>query len=110
MAMSYKNVYVAQISLGADYNQCIKALIEAESYTGPSIVIAYCPCINHGISGGMKNSLKSAKLAVQSGHWKLFRYDPRNSCLTKDSSFEEDNTEKIHEFISTQARYKLPRD
>ena len=110
MAMSYKNVYVAQISLGADYNQCIKALIEAESYNGPSIVIAYCPCINHGISGGMKNSLKSAKLAVQSGHWKLFRYDPRNSCLTKDSSFEEDNTEKIHEFISTQARYKLPKD
>lgn len=110
IAMSYKNVYVAQISLSADYNQCIKALIEAESYNGPSIVIAYCPCINHGISGGMKNSLKSAKLAVQSGHWKLFRYDPRNSCLTKDSSFEEDNTEKIHEFISTQARYKLPKD
>ncbi|SHI93723.1 pyruvate:ferredoxin (flavodoxin) oxidoreductase [Parasporobacterium paucivorans] len=77
IAMSYGYVYVAQISQGADYNQCIKALAEAESYNGPSLVIAYAPCINHGIRGGMKNAQLVEKTAVTSGYWNLFRFDPR---------------------------------
>lgn len=81
IAMTYGYVYVAKVALGADFNQCIKAFIEAESYNGPSIIIAYSPCINHGIKGGMKNSLLSAKLAVQSGYWELLRFDPRKKDL-----------------------------
>ena len=76
--MTYEHVYVAKVALGADYNQCIKAFAEAESYNGPSIIIAYSPCINHGIRGGMKNSPLSSKEAVESGYWNLFRFDPRN--------------------------------
>ncbi len=78
IAMTYEHVYVAKVALGADYNQCIKAFAEAESYNGPSIIIAYSPCINHGIRGGMKNSPLSSKEAVESGYWNLFRFDPRN--------------------------------
>lgn len=78
IAMTYGYVYVAKVSLGADFNQCIKAFVEAESYNGPSIIIAYAPCINHGIKGGMKNSLLSAKQAVESGYWELLRFNPKN--------------------------------
>ena len=77
IAMTYENVYVASISQGADYNQCLKAIIEAESYEGPSIIIAYSSCIEHGIQGGMQNAKISEKKAVESGYWPLFRYDPR---------------------------------
>ena len=75
--MSYGYVYVAQIAMGADYNQCIKAINEAESYHGPSIVIAYAPCINHGIKVGMSNCMAEEKNAVNAGYWHLFRFDPR---------------------------------
>ena len=75
--MSYGYVYVAQISMGADYNQTIKALVEAESYNGPSLVIAYAPCINHGIKGGLTKAQTVEKNAVLSGYWNTFRYDPQ---------------------------------
>ncbi|MGI6072708.1 MAG: pyruvate:ferredoxin (flavodoxin) oxidoreductase [Lachnospiraceae bacterium] len=77
IAMSYGYVYVAQIAMGADMNQCIKAFVEAESYEGPSLIIAYAPCINHGIKGGMQNAQAEEKYAVTSGYWNLLRYDPR---------------------------------
>ncbi|MDR1423219.1 MAG: pyruvate:ferredoxin (flavodoxin) oxidoreductase [Azoarcus sp.] len=77
IAMSYGNVYVAQVAQGADYNQCLKAFLEAESHPGPSIIIAYAPCITHGIRGGMGQSPIAQKNAVLSGYWNLFRYDPR---------------------------------
>ena len=70
-------MYMLQIAMGADYNQTIKALIEAESYNGPSLIIAYSPCINHGIKGGMGKSQTEQKEAVLSGYWYNFRYDPR---------------------------------
>lgn len=77
MMMTYGNVYVAQVALGANYMQTIKALIEAESYPGPSIVIAYCPCIEHGIRTGMSHSIVEEKTAVHTGYWDIYRYDPR---------------------------------
>ena len=77
IAMSYGYVYVAQVAMGADYNQCLKAFKEAESYDGPSIIIAYSPCINHGIRGGMGISMTQEKEAVASGYWHNFRFDPR---------------------------------
>jgi pyruvate-ferredoxin/flavodoxin oxidoreductase len=76
MAMSYGYVYVAQVAMGANQNQLIKALIEAESYPGPSLIIAYAPCINHGIRGGMASSQLRQKQAVESGYWHLYRYNP----------------------------------
>lgn len=76
ISMSYGYIYVAQVSLGADMNQVLKAFTEAESYHGPSIIIAYAPCINHGIKGGMGNSLEEQKKAVECGYWHLFRYNP----------------------------------
>lgn len=77
MMMTYPDVYVAQVSLGADYQQTINALIEAESYPGPSIVICYCPCINHGIRAGMSHAITEMREATRSGYWPIFRYDPR---------------------------------
>ena len=77
IAMSYGYVYVAQIAMGADMNQCVKAFAEAESYEGPSLIIAYAPCINHGIKGGMSTAMAEEKKAVTSGYWNLLRYDPR---------------------------------
>ena len=77
IAMSYGYVYVAQIAMGADMNQCVKAFAEAESYEGPSLIIAYAPCITHGIKGGMSTAQAEEKKAVTSGYWNLLRYDPR---------------------------------
>ncbi len=76
MAMSYGYVYVAQVCMGADKNQVIKAISEAESYNGPSLIIAYAPCINHGIKAGMTNSQSESKKAVDCGYWNLYRYNP----------------------------------
>jgi pyruvate-ferredoxin/flavodoxin oxidoreductase len=76
MAMSYGYVYVAQISMGADKNQTIKAIAEAEAYPGPSLIIAYAPCINHGIRKGMAKVQDEEKLAVDTGYWNLFRFNP----------------------------------
>lgn len=76
MAMSYGYVYVAQIAMGANMNHAIKVIAEAEKYPGPSIIIAYAPCISHGIKVGMGNSIKEEKKAVESGYWHLYRYNP----------------------------------
>ena len=107
IAMSYGYVYVAQIAMGADYAQCIKAFNEAESYKGPSIIIAYAPCINHGIKGGLVNSQNEAKKAVLSGYWHLFRFDPRLK-LAGQNPFQLDSkepTEDYKEFINNESRY-----
>ena len=77
IAMSYGYVYVAQCAMGADNNQVLKAMVEAESYNGPSLIICYAPCINHGIKGGMGIAQIEEKKAVDAGYWNIFRYDPR---------------------------------
>ena len=76
MMMTYGTVYVASIALGANYAQAVKALAEAEAFPGPSIVIAYCPCINHGIRSGMSHSITEEREAVHAGYWPLYRYNP----------------------------------
>ena len=76
IAMSYGYVYVAQISMGADFNQCVKAIAEAEAYPGPSLIIAYAPCINHGIKKGMSKAQTEEQLAVEAGYWHCFRFNP----------------------------------
>ncbi|MEE0869405.1 MAG: pyruvate:ferredoxin (flavodoxin) oxidoreductase, partial [Ruminococcus sp.] len=77
IAMSYGYVYVAQCARGADNNQVLKAMVEAESYNGPSLIICYAPCINHGIKGGMGIAQLEEKKAVEAGYWNIFRFDPR---------------------------------
>ena len=107
IAMSYGYVYVAQIAMGADYAQCIKAFNEAESYKGPSIIIAYAPCINHGIKGGLSNSQNEEKRAVESGYWHLFRFDPRLK-LEGKTPFQLDSkapTADYKEFLNNESRY-----
>ena len=101
--MGYKNVYVAQIALQANQMQTIKAIEEAVNYDGPSIILAYCPCISHGIKGGMENSMEYTKLAVESGYYPLFRRDPR----TKFSLDSKANFNKYDEFLQMQTRYKM---
>jgi pyruvate-ferredoxin/flavodoxin oxidoreductase len=108
IAMSYGYVYVAQVAQGADYNQCIKAFNEAESYNGPSIVIAYAPCINHGIKVGMSNCMAEEKNAVAAGYWHLFRFDPRlaeegKNPFTLDSKAPSAN---YKDFILGENRYR----
>ncbi len=102
MAMSYGYVYVAQVAMGADMNQLLKAVNEAEAYHGPSIIIAYAPCINHGIK--MNNAQAEIKKAVESGYWQLYRYNPDNEeCpLTVDS---KDPTASYQDFIKGENRY-----
>lgn len=107
IAMSYGSVYVAQIAQGADFNQCIKAFIEAESYDGPSIIIAYSPCISHGIKGGMMAAQPEEKRAVQAGYWNLFRFDPRLADEGKNP-FQLDSKEPTadyKEFLNSEVRY-----
>jgi pyruvate-ferredoxin/flavodoxin oxidoreductase len=107
MAMTYGYVYVASVSMGANKNHLIKTLKEAESYPGPSIIIAYAPCINHGIKAGMGKSQQEEKLAVQSGYWPMYRYDPRLKEQGKNpfqlDSKEPDGT--LHDFIMGEIRY-----
>lgn len=104
MAMSYGYVYVAQISMGADRNQCIKAFTEAEAYHGPALIIAYAPCINHGIRKGMNKSQDEEKLAVETGYFNLFRFNPDggNKKFTLDS---KPATKEYSEFLSGEVRY-----
>ena len=107
IAMSYGYVYVAQISMGADFNQCVKAIAEAESYEGPSLIIAYAPCINHGIKKGMAKSMTEEQLAVESGYWHNFRYDPRlidegKPAFALDSKAP---TKDYKEFLDGEVRY-----
>ena len=101
MAMSYGYVYVAQVAMGADMNQLLKAVNEAEAYHGPSIIIAYAPCINHGIK--MNQAQAEIKKAVESGYWQLYRYNPENETpLTVDS---KDPTASYQDFIKGENRY-----
>ena len=107
MAMTYGNVYVAQISMGANMNQTIKAIVEAESYNGPSIIIAYATCISHGIKIGMGNTPFEEKRAVDSGYWNLYRYNPD---LKKEGKnpFILDSKEpnrSLKEFLMGEVRY-----
>ena len=107
MAMSYGYVYVAQISMGADMNQTLKALKEAESYNGPSLVIAYAPCINHGITTGMGTSSRQQAKAVETGYWHLYRFDPRLAEEGKNP-FQLDSkepTKPFSDFIESEVRY-----
>ena len=107
IAMSYGYVYVAQVAQGADYNQCLKAFHEAESYHGPSIIIAYAPCINHGIKGGMGIAQTEEKKAVAAGYWNMFRYDPRKAA-NGENPFTLDSkapTESYRDFILGEVRY-----
>ena len=107
IAMSYGYVYVAQIAMGADMNQTIKALAEAEAYPGPSIVIGYAPCEMHGVKGGMSNCQSEMKKAVEAGYWQLFRYNPSlkaegKNPFTLDS--KEPSADYI-DFIKSETRY-----
>ena len=112
IAMSYGKVYVAQISLGANPIAAIKALKEAESYDGPSLVICYAPCANHGIKGGLANSMRQERLAVECGYFPIFRYDPRlieqgKPGLTID--MKEPDYSKFRDFVMTETRFsQLP--
>ncbi len=108
MAMSYGYVYVAQVSMGADQNQLMKAITEAEAYDGPSLIIAYAPCINHGIRKGMGNSQLEGKLAVACGYWANWRYNPQlvgsgKNPFTLDS--KEPDFSKFQEFLQGEVRY-----
>ena len=107
IAMGYGYIYVAMVAMGADYNQCVKAIAEAEAYPGPSLIIGYAPCISHGIKGGMRVSMTQEKRAVQSGYWSLFRYNPLlaeegKNPFTMDS---KEPTLSYREFIETEVRY-----
>jgi len=107
IAMSYGYVYVAQVAMGSNHNQLIKALVEAESYPGPSIVIAYAPCIAHGISFGMGATQQEAKRAVEAGYWHLYRYDPRleekgENPFVLDS---KEPTADFKDFLLNEVRY-----
>jgi pyruvate-ferredoxin/flavodoxin oxidoreductase len=107
MLMTYGNVYVAQVGINADNGQLMKALQEAEEYDGPSIIIAYSPCINHGLREGMGRSMATIKRAVQSGYWHLFRYNP----LLKEEGKNpfvldsKEPTESFREYIMDQVRF-----
>ena len=107
IAMSYGYIYVAQVAMGADYNQTIKAITEAESYPGPSVVIAYAPCINHGIRGGMVSAQTEIKKAVAAGYWHNFRYDPRRAAegLNPFQLDSKEPTESYRDFIMNEVRY-----
>ena len=104
MALNYKNVYVATVSLGANYMQTIKAFNEAASYNGPSIIICYAPCIAHGIKTGMKSAIEEEKLVTESGYFPLFRYNPETEIFTLDS--KADFT-KYNEIFNRENRYSI---
>ena len=107
MAMSYGYVYVAQIAMGADKNQTLKAIAEAEAYPGPSLIIAYSPCINHGLKSGMGNSQLETKKAVECGYWAMYRFNPAlkekgENPFVLDS---KEPTADFHEFLMGEVRY-----
>jgi pyruvate-ferredoxin/flavodoxin oxidoreductase len=108
MATTYGYVYVAQVAMGANQSQYFKALKEAEAYDGPSLIIAYSPCINHGLKNGMGGTQNESKIAVESGYWHLFRYNPMNEAEGKNP-FELDSKEpqwdKFQDFLKGEVRY-----
>ena len=105
MMMNYPNVYVAEISMGANMNQAIKAINEANNHNGPSLIIAYAPCISHGIKGGMGNSMKEEEMAVKCGYFPLFRYNSNNKEFNLD--FKNPDFELYGEFLANETRYKM---
>jgi len=107
MMMSYGYVYVAQVAMGADFNQCVKAFSEAEAYHGPSIVLCYAPCINHGIKKGMAKAQTEEELAVKSGYWHLFRYNPDLKKEGKPAFILDSKapTDDYKEFLNGEVRY-----
>ncbi|NEX20780.1 pyruvate:ferredoxin (flavodoxin) oxidoreductase [Thiorhodococcus mannitoliphagus] len=107
MAMAYENVYVAQIAFGAKDVQTVRAFLEAESYDGPSVIIAYSPCIAHGVD--LSNNLRQQDLAVTSGHWPLFRYDPRRTERGENPLLIDSKPPSIpyRDFVYTETRFSL---
>ncbi len=108
MNTAYGNVYVAQIAMGADMNQAIKAIAEAEAYDGPSLIIAYATCINHGIKGGLANPMKQMKEAVKCGYWHLWRYNPELKAEGKNPFILDSkapDSDAFRDFINTETRY-----
>lgn len=107
MAISYGYVYVAQVSMGANMNHTAKVLAEAENYKGPSLVICYAPCVNHGIRSGMGTSVKQEKEAVDAGYWHLYRYDPRLKEQGKNPFVldSKEPTKPLKDFLMTELRY-----
>lgn len=107
IAMSYGYVYVAQIAMGADFNQTVKAIAEAEAYPGPSVIIAYAPCINHGIKKGMSKAQTEEELAVKAGYWHNFRYNPALKAEGKDAFIldSKEPTESYQDFLDGEVRY-----
>lgn len=105
IAMSYGYVYVASVAMGADKNQLVKALVEAEQYPGPSLIIAYAPCINHGIN--MNYSQRETKLAVEAGYWPLYRYNPLLADEGKNPFIldSKEPTGNFQEFLKSEVRY-----
>lgn len=109
IAMSYGYIYVAQIAMGADYNQTIKAITEAESYDGPSLIIAYAPCISHGIRAGMGSSQHEEAKAVKTGYWHLFRYNPSLKDEGKNPFILDSKEPSLpyEEFLDGENRYQV---
>ncbi len=107
MAMTYGYVYVAQVAMGADKNQLMKALVEAEAYDGPSLIIAYAPCINHGLKEGMGRTQYQTKKAVDAGYWHLYRYNPMAEAEGKNpfTLDSKEPKESFRDFIMSEVRY-----
>ncbi len=108
MMMTYGYVYVAQVAMGANQNQFFKALKEAEAYPGPSVIIAYSPCINHGLKNGMGKAQEQAKLAVESGYWHLYRYNPMLEAEGKNPfvlDSKEPKWDNFQKFLASEVRY-----
>ncbi len=107
MAMTYGHVYVAQVAMGADKNQLLKALAEAEAHKGPSLVIAYAPCINHGIASGMGKTQEQSKRAVEAGYWHLYRYNPSLTEQGKNPFILDSKEPKASykDFLLSEVRY-----
>jgi len=107
MAMGYQDVYVAQIAYGAKDMQTLRAFLEAEAHAGPSLIIAYCPCIAHGVD--LKNNHRQQQLAVDSGHWPLFRYDPKRAKKGLNPLHLDSKAPSIpyRDFIQTEARFNM---
>ncbi|NCA91436.1 MAG: pyruvate:ferredoxin (flavodoxin) oxidoreductase, partial [Gammaproteobacteria bacterium] len=107
MAMAYENVYVAQVAFGAKDVQTIRAFLEAESYPGPSLIIAYSPCIAHGVD--LSHNLRQQDLAVESGHWPLFRYDPRKAAAGENPLHLDSKPPNLpyRDFIGTETRFSV---
>ena len=105
--MSYGYIYVAQVAMGSDMNQTIKAIAEAEAYPGPSLIIGYAPCEMHSIKGGMVNCQNEMKKAVDCGYWNLFRYNPALKAEGKNpfSMDSKEPTGSYRDFIMGEARY-----